>query len=376
MPPFVLRLCQAVQSRGWQSLVLAPHAEGLATHEKIEGVACHRFHYAPPKLEQLAYGGGMLGNVKQAPWRWLLLPLYLLALMFSIYRSQRRHRGALIHAHWIVPQGFAAAVLKKVLWWRHLRLVITVHGSDMDPGATGLLKRITVWSACQADVLTVVSHAIRADAIRLGIPAEKIVVAPMGVDIDLFCPPEHGVVRKGVLFVGRLAPEKGLEFLLRAFSLLVQSVPDVTLTVVGDGPSRPMLERLADELKIRDQVSFVGSKLQREIPALMQTHKMLVLSSVREGLGLVVAEAMACGCPVVAHDLPGVRDLVKHKETGLLVRLGDPLAMAEAMASTLAVPSGSNVMVENALNHVAAEFGWSAVARKYADIYDSMMKMT
>ena len=369
MPPFVLRLCQAMKAEGWESFVLAPHARGLASRGTVEGIPCARFRYAPSVLEQLAYGGGMLANVKLVRWRWLLVPLYILSLLFYAGWYVQKNGVSVVHAHWIIPQGFAGAILKRVMWWKTIRLVITVHGSDLSAETKGLIRKITRWSARQADVVTVVSNAIRRDAVALGISPDKIVVGPMGVDTEAFSSPDELVVRKGILFVGRLVPEKGVEHLLNAFALLAHKVPDIMLTIVGDGPLRGRLEAQVHLLNLSDKVIFAGAKLPSEIPFYLQTHQVFVLSSLREGLGLVVAEAMACKCPVVAHALPGVKDLVSHGETGLLVDVGDAGEMAAAIEQIMAEPMYSKMLVDNAYQYVNSRFGWKSVARNYADVY-------
>lgn len=373
MPPFVLRLCQAMKAEGWQSFVLAPHARGLASRDMVEGIPCGRFRYAPSGLEQLAYGGGMLANVKLARWRWMLVPFYILSLLFYMVWYLQRNGVSVVHAHWIIPQGFAGAILKKVMWWKKIRLVITVHGSDLSADTKGLIRKVTRWSARQADVVTVVSNAIRTDAVALGISPDKIVVGPMGVDTVAFSPPDELVVRKGILFVGRLVPEKGVEHLLNAFALVAHKIPGIMLTIVGDGPLRGRLEAQAYLLSLSDRVIFAGAKLPAEIPFYLQRHQVFVLSSLREGLGLVVAEAMACKCPVVAHALPGVKDLVSHGETGLLVDVGDADAMATAVEKIIAEPSFSKKLADNAYHYVNGKFGWKSVARNYADVYSGLM---
>lgn len=368
-PPFVLRLCQAMQVAGWESVVLAPHARGLARAEVLEGVACRRFRYAPEGMERLAYGGGMLANVRSQRWLWLVLPFYLLGLLLAATRVVLGERIEVVHAHWVIPQGFVAVLLKKLLFWRDLRVVLTAHGSDMN-SLGGLAGRLLRWTMCEADALAVVSEPLRQDALALGVPADKIVVAPMGVDTRRFCPPTEAAAREDLLFVGRLVPEKGVSCLLQAFARVAIRRPGLRLRIVGNGPLRAGLEAEAVALGLAGRVQFLGAKAPVEVPAFFQSAQLFVLPSLQEGLGLVVAEALACGCPVVAHDLPAVRALVHHGESGLMVPAGDTAALAAAIERLLANPGEAAALAAAGRQHVLAKFDWTAVARRYRCIYE------
>lgn len=374
-PPFVLRLCQAMQRAGWDSLVLAPHAEGLATAEVLEGVACRRFRYAPARLERLAYGGGMLANVRAMRWLWLVLPFYLLGLLLAAARLLLDRRIEVLHAHWIVPQGLVAVLLRRLLFWRPLRVVLTAHGGDLHANMGGLGRRLLQWTMREADALAVVSEDMRQLAIRLGMPPERVVVASMGVDTDAFHPPAAGATRAGLVFVGRLAEKKGVAYLLEAFARLAPSRPGLQLRIVGDGPLRAGLEAQAQALGIAGQVSFLGARTPAEVPAFFRDAALFVMPSVvaasgdQEGLGLVAAEALASGCPVVAHDLPAVRDLVRDGETGLMVPPGDVPALAAAIARLLDDPAQAAALAEAGRRHITGNYAWQAVAQRYRRLY-------
>jgi glycosyltransferase involved in cell wall biosynthesis len=369
-PPFVLRLCQAMHREGWASVVLAPHAAGLATRDHLEGVECQRFRYAPPALERLAYGGGMLANIRAARWLWLVLPFYMLALLVAASALLVRRKITVVHAHWIIPQGLVAVMLRRLFFRRRLRVVVTAHGSDLHADMGGLARRLLQWTMREADVLSVVSPAMQRLAMGLGVPEQKIVVAPMGVDTDRFCPPIEGTARSGVVYVGRLAEEKGVTHLLDAFALLLRQEPDQRLTVVGDGPLRAQLEVQAACLGIAARVTFAGARPQADIPAYFQRATLFAMPSLQEGLGLVAAEAMACGCPVVAHDIPGVQGLVVREETGLLVPPSDAAALAAAMLRILRDAGLAARIAAAGRRHVESQFSWSAVAARYRALYE------
>lgn len=375
-PPFVLRLCQAMQREGWDSLVLAPHAAGLATAEVLEGVACRRFRYAPAALERLAYGGGMLANVRAMRWLWLVLPFYLAGLLLAALRLLLDRRIGVVHAHWIIPQGLVAVLLRRLLFWRRLRVVLTAHGGDLHANMGGTGRRLLGWIMREADAVAVVSEDMRALALRLGVPPARVVVASMGVDTAAFHPPAPDAPRHGIVFVGRLAEKKGVAHLLAAMARLAPSRPGLQLRIVGDGPLRPALAAQAEALGIADRVSFLGARPPAEVPACFREAALFVMPSVvaasgdQEGLGLVAAEALASGCPVVAHDLPAIRDLVRDGETGLMVAPGDEAALAAAMAALLDDPARAAALAEAGRRHIAGHYAWEAVARRYRALYE------
>lgn len=375
-PPFVLRLCQAMQKKRWASLVLAPHAPGLAGREVLEGVECLRFRYAPAALERLAYGGGMLANIRSDRWLWLLLPFYMLALFLRAALQLASGKIRVVHAHWIIPQGLIAVLLRRLFFWRRLRVVVTAHGGDLHANMGGLARRLLQWTMREADTLAVVSQDMRRLAIAQGVPAQKVVVASMGVDTVSFSPPEQDAVRAGVLFVGRLVDKKGVAYLLEAFALLLQREPGLRLTIVGDGPLRGNLAAQAHALGIDGSVEFVGARPPQEIPGHFRRAALFVMPSVvadsgdQEGLGLAAAEALSCACPVVAHDIPAVRDLVRPGETGLLAPPGNVEALAAAMQQLLRDAPLAARLAAAGRRHVVDNYGWEAVAERYRQIYE------
>lgn len=376
IPPFVLHLCQALQQEGWDSYVLAPHSHGLAMRDVIGGVSCWRFPYAPATLETLAYGGGMLANVRAAKWRWLLVPLYLLSLLVFSCGLLWRKKISVVHAHWIIPQGVVGAMLKRLFWWRHIHLVMTAHGSDLNANLGGVVQKLLVWTMRQADVVAVVSQAMRLKAIGLGVPPEKLMLGPMGVDTHFFGSPVEGRQRSGILFVGRLSETKGVTHLLAAFSVLIKRMPEVRLCIVGDGPLRQELEAEARALGLEASVCFTGAKAQQEIPGFFQGASAFVMPSIvastgeQEGLGLVAAEAMSCACPVIAFDLPALRDLVIHNKTGLLVAASDELALAHEMERILTDGVLAQRLAASGQQHIRDNYSWSAGAARYRRFYE------
>ena len=182
-----------------------------------------------------------------------------------------------------------------------------------------------------------ISESTREDLIRRGIARERVSVVRCGLDQDAYAvsvPPESRA-EPAVVFLGRLRKYKGAQYALRAFPRVRLAVPGARLLLVGDGPYRRELESLAASLGIADHVEFLGALPHRDKVAVLNRAQVVLAPSPKEGWGLTVIEANACGAPVVASRSPGLVESVQDQETGLLVPHGDVEALAEATVRIL-----------------------------------------
>lgn len=370
-------------SGSFNVVVLAPHCRGAARQEFMQcgkrTLEVHRFRYCFDALETLAYDGGMLSRVRQNPLRVLLLPLFLLGQMIATTRLCRSHDVDVIHAHWIIPQGFAVAALS-VLWRRSPPFLVTSHGGDLYALGGSLLERLKRWVLARANAVTVVSGAMRSYCEEKDIATDRILVRSMGVDLDArFTPGDNESPRDGLVFVGRLVEKKGVSFLIEAVGILADRYPQLRLSIVGDGPLRESLEELARDLEVEDKVHFVGSVLNEEVPDHLRAAKISVMPSVvassgdQEGLGLVAVEALGCGCAVVAFDLPAVRDTVIHGKTGLMAEPGNAADLAEKIALLLEDNDLRKRLAESGRRRALDKFTWPAVGKSYVEIITNML---
>jgi glycosyltransferase involved in cell wall biosynthesis len=296
--------------------VVCPHARGAAVRETLEGVEVVRYRYAPSRLETLVNDGGIVNNLKRQPWKWLLVPFFLLGLFWRAWREMHRSRPDVIHAHWLLPQGLVAALLGR-LDRRNPPFLVTSHGADLFALRARPLTALKRFVARRATALTAVSQAMIDELARIGVSPHEVSVQPMGVDLtQRFTPaPDPPRSREEILFVGRLVEKKGLRYLLAALPAILARHPSASLTVVGFGPEEDERRAQAAALGIAHQVHFLGPLSQAELPPLYRRAAVFVAPFVRaesgdqEGLGLVLVEALGCGCPVVAGDLAAVADL-------------------------------------------------------------------
>ena len=212
----------------------------------------------------------------------------------------------------------------------------------------------------------VVSPSTRDDLRARFLPGDQIRVIPNGLDHALYRRDESVEVEPGlVLFVGRLEYYKGVDVLLDAWESLARSRPDARLVLVGSGTAEADLRARLKGRAHADSVHFEGFVSEEEKVRWLQRAEVLVQPSHKEGWGLTVLEANACGTPVVATRVPGLQDSVQHGETGLLVEGGDREALAQAIGRILADPSLRDHLVQGALEW-ADRFSWDAVADAFA----------
>ncbi len=365
-PPFIQHLCSGLQQ--FEIHVLAPHTKGSQIREIMNGVHVHRYRYGPEAWENLAYDGGMLRKVKNNPMLIFLLPTFFVCQWLEIRRLHRQYQFSLLHAHWIIPQGIVAL-------FSPLEYIITSHGGDLFALDNIFFRPIKKLVLNKARAITVVSHAMATQCVKLGVRENDIHIMPMGIDgTTRFTPPKNSDnKRKGILFVGRLVEKKGVIHLIHAISILARQQRQFLLTIIGDGPDKSQLEAEVKKHSLEGQVIFKGALRQSEIIPYYQQAKLFVLPSIisrdgdQEGLGLVTLEAMACGCPVIASDLPAVRDVVNDRQSGLLVPPANPDALAGAVLELM-----DNSALREELSRVginkSKEFDWTTVCANYGKL--------
>jgi glycogen synthase len=178
--------------------------------------------------------------------------------------------------------------------------------------------------------------------------------------------PFSGVGRPRVLFVGRLAPQKGVRVLVAAAGLLEDESAQVLL--VGDGPERPALEREAERLGVGGRLHFVGFLAHERLPAVMSHADLLVLPSLYEELGTVLLEAMQAGLPIVASKTGGIPDVIEDGVNGMLVPPGDPEAIALAIDRLLANRDLARQLSEGA-QEGGKDYDWEVLAGRVLRVY-------
>jgi len=279
-----------------------------------------------------------------------------------------------IHAHMIHANVFARLLTRIV---RCPPLVCTAHSFREGGRLRMLAYRVTDrWSALN----THVSEDGRTGMVAAGaVRADRISVMPNGIDIDRFHPNAalRGATRARLgisagtrlaLNVGRLVPEKAQDLLLRAFAQIDPATLPIHLLIAGGGPLQETLNKQIAALGLASRVTLLGPR--DDVQALLNAADTFVLSSNIEGLPMVLVEALACGCPVVATDAPGVSEVLHDQ--GVIVPRGDAAALATALDAALRQGRGSAREETARRARVVSAFSIEAVAQRWLGIYASL----
>lgn len=250
----------------------------------------------------------------------------------------------------------------------------------VDPWKVGYELAIDRWLAQRTDRIVVNSSGVSEFYISKGLPAEKFTLIPNAIAAaapssvsrqqlldELRLPHDTRLIGA----VGRLWPQKRLKDLIWAADLLKVTRDDVHLLIVGDGPERDRLERYRYQVRIEDRVHFLGQR--HDVPRLMPHFDLLWLGSGYEGLPNVIMEAMACGVPVVATDIPGNRDLVIPGQTGFLTPVGDRAGFARHALTILEDPLLARRLGAAGRKRIEEDYTVDKMVQRYADLYRELL---
>ncbi|MFZ0746385.1 MAG: glycosyltransferase [Terracidiphilus sp.] len=287
----------------------------------------------------------------------------------------------LIHAHF----GFDGTTLLPIALHLPIPFLVTYHGFDATLRREQLCQ--TYWGRrylrrlCKlkerCSLFVAVSQFIRKKLLAQGFPDDKICVHYIGIDTRSFSPSPAVKRRPTVLFVGRLVEKKGCEYLIRAMQSVQEAAPQAELVVIGDGPLRPSLEKLATSTLRR--VKFLGLQTQEQIRDWMNQASVLSTPSVvagsgdAEGFGMVFIEAQSMGLPVASFASGGIPEAVTHGETGLLAPERDWRALAANILTLLTDKSAWQQMSDKAQERVRREFDLRKQCTKLEGIYDELL---
>jgi glycosyltransferase involved in cell wall biosynthesis len=318
-------------------------------------------------------------GVRAAPLHQANVPVHVLVgslvkrrLSLRYVRALRRlltqGRYDVVHAHLYASAAAAAAAAP-----RDTPLVLTEHTEG--PWRSWQARAVSRWFYRRASHVVAVSTAISdtlADVYR--VPAGHVEVLPAvpAVPLRPHAPRSRAERSFVVGFVGRLAPEKGVDVFLRAASLVAGIVPEARFVVIGDGRLRRELEALAGDMGLLEEsVRFLG--FRDDAVDLIARLDILAVPSRSDGTPLVVGEAMAAGVPIVASHVGGLPDQVTHGRTGLLVDPEDPDGLARALVSLLLAPGEARQLGE-AGRVYAARFPHAALVERMEEVYGEQLR--
>jgi glycosyltransferase involved in cell wall biosynthesis len=293
----------------------------------------------------------------------------------TVARLHRRVRFDVINGHWLDPDGCVSIRLGRRLG---IPVVLTAMGSDVNLLLEDRRARPRIVGAlARADAVTAKSAMLKARIVEQGILPERVAVIRNGVDMCRFTVRDRAASARSlglpagerrVLFVGKLAPVKGVRSLLEAAARLVSATDGPSLYLVGEGSERAACERMVRDSGIGSRVRFAGAEHPDRIPLWLGAADVLCLPSLDEGCPNVVLEALASGRPVVASRVGGVPELLSP-EAGLMVRAGDATALADALARALARRWDPWTLRRHVLGR-----SWAHAAEQYCGVYETAIR--
>ena len=263
------------------------------------------------------------------------------------------------------------------------------HGTSRENGLRYRMTRaLESWAFRNADAVTTICQGLKTDIQQRGVAGEKITVIPNAVDLDHFTQrPESDRElldalqlqgQKVIGFIGSFYAYEGLPLLVRAFTRILERVPEARLLLVGGGPDNEKLKQLVKELGLEEQVIFTGRVPHGEVTRYYSLVDIFVYPRLHMRLTDLVTplkplEAMAQGKLVLASDVGGHRELIRDGENGRLFRAGDEDSLASAAVDMLSHPQASERMRELGLEYVATERNWGVSVGNYRAIYEQLL---
>ncbi len=402
---FVEALCQEFAHQQQQVTIWAPYDPAYqflqpSTQQAID-LRLYRYIW-PERLHQLGYMRSMQADLALRREGYLLGPNMVAAGLSKVLREARTVRPDLLHAHWLLPNGFIGAVVSKLTG---VPLVISVPGSDAQiANANPFFRLCARFAMRQASLMTANSADLR-DAVATLEPSvlNKFELIVYGTDPNALKPDSTGVAELRaqlniepqmntygrscesdsvihhspftihhspfvILCVGRMVYKKGFDTFIRALAEPALRDRNVVGIMVGEGDQKAEWQALAADLGVAERLRWVGNIPKTEIGVYYNACDVLINPAVRkpvDGLNVCVLDAMSCGKPVIGSTVAGNPLAIADGETGFLVAEGDPLALAAALARLADDASLACRMGLAGRRQIEEELGWPPLARDY-----------
>ena len=312
----------------------------------------------------------------------------------SLAKTASAIQADVFEAHNVSGYAFAKALRKSVI---KKPFIHTIHGVLADEyeqakasrhqslrgrvanyfmGRLAALEKQTAQEATL--IVTISNYSLQKMQRRYGVDKARVRIVPNGVDIEKFKPTANAEAARRqfglgkepvVLFVGSLIPRKGLPFLVEAAKKVVKEHADAKFVVVGDGPQKNQIVSSLEKANLLGNFKFLANVKDDALPALYNCADVFALPSIQEGQGIVLLEAEASGKPVVAFDIGGVNEAVRNVETGLLVKRGDTVALADALLRLLGDCTLRERMGGDGRRFVSENFTWDLCAQRMLLVY-------
>ncbi len=361
---------------GMPTTVLCPSFNNTSIYEEWENMRIIRFRYFVPKeFEKLAYGGGILENVRYNPMLKLLVPFFMFSFLYKAWILSRDND--IICSHWIVPSGVIGAIINKFYKKRH---ILVIHSAGVH-----LLKKlpfgklIAEFITNNCNTIIAVSNYIKNSLIDILPPHKKeiarrnIQVLPMGINMNYYRNRESLLFEKRsdtkyiILYIGRLVEIKGVEYLIKA----MDGIKNTVLIIAGDGILKERLKNIASTLNT--ETRFLGQVSEPQKKELLHRATCLVVPSITlnssrtESMPVTIMEALSSGLPIIATCVGGIREIVINGVNGILVPEKDSNALRNAIEKIIFCKEIKTTLQKNALES-SINYDWKNIVKEYEKI--------
>lgn len=384
--PFVEMTAETLQKHGVDVTVLTPDTPKFARSSTDHSVNLQTYRYFFPRwLQRLGYSNTLINDCKLKKSVYLLAPFMFLSGMFHLFRLHRKHHFDLIHAFWLLPNGFIGAVMSRLC---QVPLMIALRGSDIFISKQNPLFRFVAhWTLNQAKMVTSVTPSFFPDLEVFGVRQGKRRLIPNGSHPRLFPPPSDSqlaalrqelLIPKGdmVIFaLGRIVLKKGFDILIQALPQVFEKVPNVSVIIGGDGTDLERLKAMAKALGVSKSVRFPGAIKRTDIPVYFHMCDLFTLPAIFDpkgnvdGCPNVILEAMACGKSVVASNISGIPVVAKNGETGFLVEEKNVAQLAKALVALLKDKVKREQFGIAGRQRILNALTWEKVIEQIKDVY-------
>lgn len=348
--------------------VLTSGFKELASQEAIKGVNIYRVAVLARKSSNAA----SLLSLLSFPFSSVIKGIQLI----------RKNKYDVINTHFAVPTGPTGLVLS---WIFKIPNILSIHGGDiydpsknLSPHRHGLLRWIIRRVMAASNKIIAQSNNTKNNAIEIYKPLKDIAIIPLGIpEPKAFTASRKDLSLKEnetyIISIGRLVKRKGYDHLLNSISILRDKGIHVNVLIVGDGPELMPLQELAKDLGIKGQAKFLTNVTDEEKFSCLLNSDLYALSSLHEGFGIVLLEAMFAGLPIVATNNGGQTDLLISEVNALLVPPEDDKALADAIEKILNDTEKREIIARNNLEKIK-DFTISSVTKKYLDVFREVTK--
>ena len=385
--PFVKSLSKSIARLGHRVEVITAFDPQFVLPDDRAELPVHLYRYIyPDRLHILAYSRTIEGNIRFRRRVFFMSPLLILFGFLKTLKIAHSMKADIIHAHWILPNGFIGALVSYIL---NIPLVITLHGSDVFTAEKNrLFSFMASVAARRASWMTTPSpdHFQRLQA--LGVSTKRMELVPNGTDPDTFRPSKElrkkvrsrlGIKEKDIVVfaLGRMVYVKGFDILIRAYAKVSERNPKISIIVGGHGVQKDEWMTLASELGLEGKIIWPGELNRSEVAGFFAAADMLVVPSIKhpsgavDGLPVVVPEAMSSGIPVIGSDVGGIPVFARDGERGIIVPQKDEEALTEAIMKLAADKSLRRRLGENGRKFIMEKCNWNVLAEHFDDIFRS-----